>query len=255
MATEMFSLQGRVALVTGASRGLGKAMAGTLAGAGAHVVLAARTESDLEENAEAIRAAGGEASVVTMDVTDEDGVVDTVARIARDHGHLDILVNNAGTVFRGDVVDTPTAEWNRVIETNLTALFRLAREAAKPMSAQGWGRIINIGSIMSVISRPTVVSYAAAKHGVVGLTKTLAIELGDKGITANAIGPGYFRTEINADMQKNEAFTSMIEQRCPAGRWGEIDELGGVVVFLASDAASYVNGHLLVVDGGLTVNL
>jgi len=251
----MFSLDGRVALVTGASRGLGKTMAGALAEAGAHVVLAARTESDLQANAKAIRAAGGKASVLTMDVTDEAAVVDGVARVARDLGQLDILVNNAGVVQRTLMLDTATEDWDRVVETNLTALFRMAREAARPMVANGWGRIINIGSIMSVVSRPTVGSYAATKHAVVGLTKTLAAELGSRGVTANAIGPGYFRTELNVVLQQDPEFNAMLEARCPAGRWGEQSELGGVVVFLASDAASFVNGHLLIVDGGMTVNL
>jgi len=252
---DMFKLEGRVALVTGASRGLGKAIADAMAGAGAHVVLAARSGDALNENAAAIRSKGGRADVVRLDVTDEDAIVEAVARTVADAGRLDILVNNAGTVHRAPVVEADTDDWDAVVETNLKSCFLLSREAAKPMVARGWGRIITIASIMSQIARPGVASYVASKHAVAGLTKALAVELGPRGVTANAIGPGYFRTELTEPLQNDPAFSGMIETRCPAGRWGEPEELGGVAVFLASEAAAYINGHLLIVDGGLTINL
>jgi len=253
--SDMFSLEGRVAFVTGASRGLGKAIANAMAKAGAHVVLAARSEGALNENAEAIRSNGGTAGVVPLDVTDENAIVDAVTQTVADTGRLDILVNNAGTVRRAPVVEVDTADWDGVVETNLRSCFLLSREAARPMVAHGWGRIITIGSIMSQIARPGVSSYVATKHAVVGLTKALAVELGASGVTANAIGPGYFRTELTETLQHDPTFSKMIEARCPAGRWGEAEELGGIAVFLASDAAAYINGHLLIVDGGMTINL
>jgi gluconate 5-dehydrogenase len=253
--TDMFSLEGRVALVTGASRGLGKAIANAMAAAGAHVVLAARTGDALNENAEAIRSAGGTADVVRLDVTDESAIVDAVAQTIADTGRLDILVNNAGTAHRAPVLEADTAGWDAVVATNLRSCFLLSREAGRPMVEQGWGRIITIASIMSQIARPGVPAYVATKHAVVGLTKALAVELGPRGVTANAIGPGYFRTELTEVLQRDPEFSRMIEARCPAGRWGEAEELGGVAVFLASDAAAYINGHLLIVDGGMTINL
>jgi gluconate 5-dehydrogenase len=255
MMSNLFDLDGRVALVTGASRGLGKAMAEALADAGAHVVLSARSDDALEANAEAIRAAGGKASVIPFDVDDEGQARDAVARATAEQGRLDILVNNAGIVSGAPVLEAETEAWEKVLRTNLTSLFVLAREAAKPMVENGWGRIINIGSIMSVIARFNIASYVATKHAVAGLTKSLAVELGPRGVTANAIGPGYFRTDINVALQENPEFSAMIESRCPLGRWGTAHELGGVVVFLASEASAYVNGHLLIADGGLTINL
>ena len=251
----LFSLEGRVALITGASRGLGKEIAKAMAEAGAHVVLTARSEDALNENAEAIRSAGGTASVVRLDVTDESAVVDAVAKTVADAGRLDILVNNAGRAHRAPILEADSADWDAVVQTNLTSFFTLSREAARPMVENGWGRIINIGSIMSQIARPGVSAYVATKHAVAGLTKALAVELGPKGVTANAIGPGYFRTELTEPLQHDPEFSRMIETRCPVGRWGEAAELGGVAVFLASDAAAYINGHLLIVDGGLTISL
>jgi gluconate 5-dehydrogenase len=252
---DMFSLAGKVALVTGASRGLGLAMAQALAGAGAEVVLNARGEDALRAGAATIVAAGGKAAFVPFDVADEAAASAAIAGVARRHGRLDILVNNAGTVSRRALVESTTDEWRRVLEVNLTALYVLAREAARAMLAQGTGRIINIGSILSQVGRATIPSYVASKHGVAGLTKALAAELGPKGVTVNAIAPGYFRTEINVELQRNPEFDRMVKGRTPLGRWGEAHELGGAVVFLASDAAAYVNGHVLVVDGGMTTTI
>ena len=248
---DLFSLRGRVALVTGASRGLGKALAQALAHAGATVVLAARDEERLAAVAEAIRGDGGEAYFEAFDLTDEDALTAVVPRILQRHGHLDVLVNNAGVCIWGEFLSSSTETWRRTLETNLTAPYLLARAAAKPMVAQGWGRIINIGSYVSVLGRERLQAYVASKHGVAGLTKSLAGELGRHGVTCNAIAPGFFLTEmadpVTRDPERMQVFTDCIA----LGRWGRPEELGGAAVFLASEAGSYVNGHVLHVDGGV----
>jgi gluconate 5-dehydrogenase len=227
-------------------------MARALADAGAHVVLVARSAEKLDARAREIRASGGSAETCPLDITDEAAVTESVARIAREHGHLDILVNNAGVLERVELAESTTAGFERVVQTNVTAAYVLARECAKPMSAGSFGRIVNIGSILSLVGRASVLSYTTSKHAIAGLTRALASELGPRGITSNAILPGYFRTEINVVLQQNREFSGMVETRTPLGRWGEPPELGGPLVFLCSEAASYINGHLLVADGGFT---
>jgi gluconate 5-dehydrogenase len=248
--TGLFSLTGRVALVTGASRGLGFAMAKALGEHGAKVIVGARDRLALRDAAAKI---GAEAMAfdVTVPEASRAALEDVVAR----HGRLDILVNNAGIQHRRPLTDWQDEDFDRVIATNLTACFRLARDAARLMLPNKFGRIINTGSVAAILGRPTIHGYVAAKAGLHGLTRSMAAEMGRHGITINAIAPGYFATELNTALTEDKAFTQWLEQRTPAGRWAKPDELGGAVVFLASDAAAYVNGHVLAVDGGLSVSL
>ena len=175
--------------------------------------------------------------------------------IVKRHGQLDILVNNAGIQHRTPLVDWTDEDFDRVINVNLSSCFRLARDAVRLMLPNKFGRIINTGSVAAILGRPTIHAYVAAKAGLHGLTRSMAAEMGRHGITINALAPGYFATELNTALLNDEAFTKWVEARTPAGRWAKPEELGGAVVFLASNAASYVNGHVLAVDGGLSVSL
>ncbi|MER8578142.1 glucose 1-dehydrogenase [Mesorhizobium sp. M1423] len=247
---ELFSLKGRVALVTGASRGLGFAMAKALAENGATVIVNARDMTALSAAAERI---GAEA--LPFDVTGAAISKASLEGIVERHGRLDILVNNAGIQHRKPLVEWQDEDFNHVVAVNLSACFRMMRDAVRLMLPNKFGRIINIGSVAAILGRPTIHAYVAAKAGLHGLTRSTAAELGRHGITVNAIAPGYFATELNTALMSDEAFTKWVEARTPAGRWAQPEELGGAVVFLASDAAAYVNGHVLTVDGGLSVSL
>jgi gluconate 5-dehydrogenase len=251
---DLFSMKNRVALVTGASRGLGRDMALALAEAGATVLCAGRTVKELDATARAIDRKGGKAHVVPLDVTDEADVVAKIAAIVAQHRRIDVLVNNAGIVHRQDIVDTATADFRKVIETDLVSQFIVAREVGRHMLARKYGRIVNISSVMAVLGRASVAGYVSAKHGLVGLTKNLAAEFGPH-VTANAIAPGYIRTELNVPLQQNKDFSGMLERRTAAKRWGKPEDLRGALLLLASDAGSYITGHTLVVDGGLTTIL
>ncbi len=253
--SKLFSLEGRVALVTGASRGLGWAIAEIFAEHGAHVVLSSRDQTVLDERAAELEKRGHSAQVHAFDAADRAAGAAAVAAVQAEHGRLDILVNNAGMVHRDPIAELADEDWDRVIEVNLTAAFRLARDAARHMAAAGHGRIINTASIMSLVARPAVASYVASKSALAGLTRALAVEFGPQGVTSNAIAPGYIISDMTADLHDNPEFDSFVRTRTPLGRWGEAKEIGAVALFLASDASSYVNGHLLVADGGLTVAL
>jgi len=251
---DLFSLKNRIVLLTGASRGLGRNMAFCLAEAGALVLCAGRSVKDLEATAKAIRRRKGKAEVVPLDITDEAAVREQVETIIRRHRRIDVLVNNAGIIYREAIVDTPTELFRKAVETDLIGQFVLAREVGRHMLAREYGRIVNISSIMAVLGRASVAGYVAAKHGLIGLTKNLAAEYGPH-VTANAIAPGYIRTELNVPLQRNRAFCAMIEQRTAAHRWGTPQDLRGALLLLASDAGAYITGHTLVVDGGMTAIL
>jgi gluconate 5-dehydrogenase len=246
-----FSLQGRVALVTGSTRGLGLAIAESLSAAGAHVVLHGREKRAADARATEFKARGFKASAVGFDVKDREAGPAAIEAIAREHGRIDILVNNAGITHRDPVLEFPDAKWDEIVEVNLTACFRLARAAGKHMVRNKWGRIVNLGSIASTVARTTIPAYVATKHAILGLTKALAAELGAHNVTCNAVAPGYFVTDLSRALKQNPEFDSFVRKRTPLGRWAEPRELGPAIVFLASEAGSYVNGHLLAVDGGI----
>lgn len=246
----MFSLNGRIALVTGASRGLGLAMARALKDNGATVIVNARGRSELEQAAGNI---GAEAAV--CDIADPAAARAMLDGVVKQHGRLDILINNAGIQHRVPLVEWKDEDFDRVLQVNLTSCFRLARDAVRLMLPNKFGRIINTGSVAAILGRANIHAYVAAKAGLHGLTRSMAAELGRHGITINALAPGYFATELNTALLNDKEFTAWVERRTPAGRWAKPDELGGAVVFLASDSASYVNGHVLAVDGGLSTSL
>ena len=250
---DKFSLNGQVALVTGAGRGIGLAFATALAEAGAHVVVNDLNSQIAEEACHKIEVAGWKCTPAVFDVTKFDELDTVVDDIVARQGRLDILMNNAGILIRAPIETHGMDQFTRVIDINLNAVYAMARSCSRPMKAQGRGRIINTGSVMSISSRPGVISYVAAKHGVLGLTRGLAAELGPHNITVNAIGPGYILTEMNRHVL-GTPFEQTVIERTPMARWAEPEELTGTAVFLASGAAGFVTGQLLMVDGGMTSN-
>jgi len=251
-APRPFDLTGRVALVTGSSRGIGNAIAGALARAGAHVVLHGRDAAVLRDAEDTLLSQGLSVSTARFDITDEAATSEGIATVAAEHRRFDILVNNAGVTARAALLDADTDGWRKVIEADLTACFVAAREAGRLMAAAGWGRIINIASVAGLLAAPGRVSYIAAKHGLIGLTRSLALELGPKGVTSNAIAPGFVATELNADMRENASLDQWVKGRNPLGRWGAPADVAGAVVYLASPAAGFVNGAVLAIDGGMS---
>jgi gluconate 5-dehydrogenase len=251
MAQALFDLSRRTALVTGSSRGLGRAIAEGLARAGARLIVNGVDPARVEGAVAEMRAAGFAAEGSAFDVTDEAGIVEAFARLDADGIEIDILVNNAGIQVRKPLVEFSSAEWRKVIETNLTSAFVVGREAARRMIPRKRGKIINIGSLASELARPTVGPYTAAKGGIKNLTRSMAVEWAASGIQANAIGPGYMLTDMNEALVKNPEFNAWLMSRIPSRRWGRPDELVGAAVFLASAASDYVNGQIIYVDGGM----
>jgi len=243
-----FDLSGRVAAVTGANTGIGQAIAVALAAAGADVALIGRTPAT--DTAEQVRSLGRRAAIVSADLSTIEPVERVVAETLDALGRLDILVNNAGIIRRADAVDFTEEDWDAVVDTNLKSVFFLAQAAGRHMIAQGSGRIINIASMLTFQGGVRVPSYTASKSGIGGLTKLLANEWAKHGVTVNAIAPGYIATNNTAALQADRSRNAAILDRIPAGRWGDPSDLGGAAVFLASDAAAYVQGHILAVDGG-----
>jgi gluconate 5-dehydrogenase len=255
MSTSLFDLKGKIALVTGSTSGLGKAIAGGLAAAGATIVVNGRNLERLGESVAALKARGFKAEGYPFDVTSEAAVIDAVVKIERDIGPIDILVNNAGIQRRQLLVEMSEATFEEVIRTNLTSLFIVGRTVAKNMIARKRGKIINIASLASEVARKTIGPYTAAKGGVRQLTKTMCVEWAEHNIQANAIGPGYFRTELNKTLWEDPEFNKWVTARTPAGRWGDPDELIGVAVFLSSAASDFMNGQTIYIDGGLLASM
>jgi 2-deoxy-D-gluconate 3-dehydrogenase len=244
-----FDLSGRVAVVTGANTGIGQALALALAAAGSDIAAVGRTPA--EETVEQVRALGRRAEIVSADLSTTQPIAGVIGDVVGRFGRLDILVNNAGIIRRADSLDFTEEDWDAVIDTNLKSLFFLSQAAAKAMLAGGrGGRIINIASLLSFQGGIRVPAYTAAKSGVAGLTRLLANEWAAKGIGVNAIAPGYIATNNTEALRADEARNRSILDRIPAGRWGDAADIGGAAVFLASDAATYVHGHILAVDGG-----
>ena len=251
----LFGLSGRVALVTGSSAGIGRAIARGLAEAGAVVVVNGRSADKVETVVAEIEAGGGAAHASVFDVTDSAAVRDAVSRIESEIGPIDILVNNAGIQRRAPLEDYVEETWRELMKTNLDSVFFVGQAVARAMIPRRRGRIINICSVQSELGRPGIAPYTASKGAVKMLTKGMAIDWGKHGIRVNGLGPGYFRTELNKALVEDEKFSSWLAGRTPLGRWGEVDELVGAAIFLASDASSFVNGHILYVDGGITACL
>lgn len=247
--TNLFDLSGKVALVAGGRRGLCLAMAEGLAQAGARIAVADIAE-DYSELARRMAVIGAEMEYFQVDLSDRAQRGELVNRVVQRFGRLDILVNGAGIQHRQPALEFDLGKWDAIISLMLTAVFELAQQAARVMEKQGGGKIINIGSLASFQGAWTVPAYTAAKHGVVGLTKALANEWASKNIHVNAIAPGYFDTEMCAAIINDPVREPKIRERIPAGRWGKPEDLVGPLLFLASDASNYVDGHVLVVDGG-----
>lgn len=243
-----FDLTGKVAIVTGANTGIGQGIAVALARAGADIALVGR--SDANETAELVQAAGQKSAIIRADLSSIEPCDQVVDEAVEKLGGVDILVNNAGIIRRNDALEFTEDDWDSVMDTNLKSLFFLSQSAARVMVANGGGKIINIASMLTFQGGIRVASYTASKSGVGGLTKLLANEWAAKGINVNAIAPGYIATNNTAALQADEKRNSEILGRIPAGRWGDPEDLGGAAVFLASDAAKYVQGHVLAVDGG-----
>lgn len=252
---KLFDLTGRLALVTGSSRGLGLAIARALAEAGATVVLNGRDESALADAAASLAADGLDARAAPFDVTGADAVNAAIVGIEDAHGPISILVNNAGIQIRAPLADFTQENWRRIFETNVDSTFYVAQSVARRMIERGSGKIINIASVQADLARPSTAPYAATKGAIRMLTRAMAAEWGPLGLQVNAIAPGYFDTALTAALVGDEAFSSWLANRVPAGRWGRPEELAGAAIFLASDASSYVNGHILFVDGGMTATV
>ncbi len=254
-ALRAFDLSGRLALITGASAGIGFALARGLAQAGARVVLNARNTDKLHAAAETLRQEGAQVDEAAFDVTDADAVAAGIAHVEAACGPIDILVNNAGMQRRAPLQDVDPAQWRELMRTNVDSVFLVGQAVARRMIPRGRGKIINICSVQSELGRPNIAPYTASKGAVKMLTKGMAIDWGPHGLQVNGLGPGYFKTELTDALVKDAAFSAWLTGRTPSRRWGDVEDLVGPAVFLASAASDFVNGHILYVDGGVTATL
>jgi gluconate 5-dehydrogenase len=255
MNADVFALQGQLALITGSSTGIGYALAKGLGQAGAQIVLNGRDPGRLREAAACLTADGLSVHPASFDVTRGEDVRAAIAQVEAEVGPIEILINNAGIQRRMALEDFPEETWSEVIRTNLDSVFLVSQAVVRHMIPRRRGAMINICSVQSELGRPGIAPYTAAKGAVKMLTKGMAIDWGKHGMRVNGLGPGYFKTEMNAALVANEAFSGWLTGRTPLGRWGEVDELVGAAVFLASKASSFVTGHVLYVDGGVTAAL
>jgi gluconate 5-dehydrogenase len=253
--SELFSLKGRLALITGSGQGIGFALARGLAQHGAKVVLNGRSTEKIGKAVATLRGEGFAAEASVFDVVDPAAVEAGIARIEKDIGPIDIVINNAGVQFRKPLEEFPDDKWQQLLQTNVTGVFNVGKAVARRMIPRRRGKIINIASVMSELARPTIAPYTATKGAVRNLTRGMCADWAKHGLQVNAIAPGFFRTELNKALTEDPEFTGWLEKRTPTGRWGEVEELVGAAVFLASDASSFVNGHTLYVDGGMTVSV
>ena len=250
--SDLFSLKGQRALITGSSQGIGFALAKGMIEAGASVVLNGRDIAKLQAAAAKI---GGNVKVLAFDVTDHDAVRAAVDGFETEHGTIDILVNNAGMQHRMELENFPADMFEKLLQTNIASVFHVGQAVARHMIGRGAGKIINIASVQTALARPGIAPYTATKGAVGNLTKGMATDWAKHGLQCNAIAPGYFDTPLNAALVADPEFSGWLEKRTPAGRWGNVDELVGACVFLSSKASSFVNGHILYVDGGITASL
>jgi NAD(P)-dependent dehydrogenase (short-subunit alcohol dehydrogenase family) len=245
-----FDLTSKVALITGGGRGLGRTFATALASAGADVAVAGRTRSDLDATVAAVNACGRKSLCITADVTDPEQVESMLAATVERFGHVDILVNNAGINIRKPVLEYGLEDWDAVMSLNLRGYFMVAKAVGRHMVERGYGRVINVTSILGAIGLPNQAAYASSKGAITQLTKVMAIEWARSGVTVNCIAPTYFETDLTRPLYQDPERKSFIEDRTPMGRWGQPEELAGAIIFLASDASGFITGQSLVVDGG-----
>ena len=250
-----FRLDGQLALITGSSAGIGLGLARGLAQAGAAIVLNGRHADKLQQAATQLRNEGFTIHERCFDVTDDEAVKSNIDAIERDLGAIDILINNAGIQRRAPLQDFDHQDWHDLMQTNLNSVFYVAQAVAKHMIERKQGRIINICSVQSEMGRPGISPYMASKGALKMLTKGMAIDWGPLGLNVNGIGPGYFKTELNEKLVNDTTFSAWLTNRTPSRRWGDVEELAGAAVFLSSDASTFVNGHILYVDGGVTAQL
>lgn len=255
MPSQLFDLTDRIALITGSTQGIGLALAEGLAAHGATVVINGRDPNRLARTMEGLQDRGVPVRGSIFDVTDRRQIDNGIEGIENHIGPIDILINNAGMQHRAPLEDFPADKWDELIRTNLTSVFHVSQAVARRMIPRGRGKIVNIGSVQSELARPSIAPYTATKGAIRNLTRGMCADWAKHGLQVNGIGPGYFRTPLNQALVDSPEFSSWLEKRTPAGRWGNVEELVGAAVFLAGDASSFVNGQMLYVDGGITATV